>query len=73
VNSLADVLSGLLSKSRWKGTMPRINCYCFMRSKETNGDIIKVGLASLILALTYLLNLLLSRGFHKYFSEFFRT
>lgn len=36
-----DVLNGLLSKGIWKGTMPRVHCYCFMRSKETNGDIIK--------------------------------
>ncbi|KAG0564141.1 hypothetical protein KC19_8G086500 [Ceratodon purpureus] len=36
-----DVLNGLLSKDRWKGTMPQVHCYCFMRSIETNRDIIK--------------------------------
>lgn len=36
-----DCLNGLLSKGRWKGTMPRVHCYCFMRSTETNADIIK--------------------------------
>uniref|UniRef100_A0A7I4B948 tRNA (guanine(37)-N1)-methyltransferase n=1 Tax=Physcomitrium patens TaxID=3218 RepID=A0A7I4B948_PHYPA len=36
-----DVLNGLLCKGRWKGTMPRVHCYCFMRSNETNADIVK--------------------------------
>ncbi|KAG0609363.1 hypothetical protein M758_8G178800 [Ceratodon purpureus] len=36
-----DVLNGLLPKGRWKGTMPRVHCYCFMRSNETNEDIMK--------------------------------
>ena len=48
VTSLADVLNGLLTKGRWKGTMPRVHCYCFMRSKETNRDIIKVGVATVV-------------------------
>ena len=38
----ADVLNGLLCKERWKGNMPRVHCYCFMRSNETRADIIKV-------------------------------
>lgn len=42
----ADVLNGLLCKGRWKGTMPRVHCYCFMRSNETNADIVKVRLES---------------------------
>ena len=38
----ADVLNGLLCKERWKGNMPRVHCYCFMRSNETQADIMKV-------------------------------
>jgi len=36
-----DVLNGLLCKERWKGNMPRVHCYCFMRSNETQADIMK--------------------------------
>lgn len=36
-----DVLNGLLSKERWKGTMPRVHCYCFMRANETITDVLK--------------------------------
>jgi len=36
-----DVFQGLFSRSYWKGPMPWIHCYCFMRSNETEEMIIE--------------------------------
>ncbi|MCO5608779.1 hypothetical protein L7F22_062995 [Adiantum nelumboides] len=36
-----DVFRGLLSKEKWKGMMPRVHCYCFMRAHETVADVLK--------------------------------
>ncbi|BFI29579.1 tRNA (guanine37-N1)-methyltransferase [Marchantia polymorpha subsp. ruderalis] len=36
-----DVFQGLLSRDHWKGPMPRIHCYCFMRAIETHADVLK--------------------------------
>ncbi|XP_057845472.1 tRNA (guanine(37)-N1)-methyltransferase 1 isoform X3 [Cryptomeria japonica] len=36
-----DVFKGLISRKYWKGTMPLIHCYCFMRSNETEATIIQ--------------------------------
>ncbi|MCO5594196.1 hypothetical protein L7F22_048220 [Adiantum nelumboides] len=38
-----DVFRGLLSKEKWKGMMPRVHCYCFMRAHETVADVLKDG------------------------------
>ncbi|KAL7153608.1 hypothetical protein ABFS83_04G180800 [Erythranthe nasuta] len=35
-----DALGGLIDKKHWKGSLPWIHCYCFMRSTETE-DLIK--------------------------------
>ena len=39
---LADVFRGLLVEGRWRGPLPRIHCYCFAKSHETDDDVIKV-------------------------------
>ncbi|CAM6060653.1 unnamed protein product [Sphagnum tenellum] len=36
-----DVLNGLLTRDKWKGRLPRVHCYCFMRTKETSADVIE--------------------------------
>lgn len=36
-----DVFQGIFSRSYWKGPMPWIHCYCFMRSNETEEMIIE--------------------------------
>ncbi|CAM6130071.1 unnamed protein product [Calypogeia fissa] len=36
-----DVFNGLLSRDTWKGPMPRVHCYCFMRASETTEDVVK--------------------------------
>lgn len=36
-----DIFHGLLSRTRWKGTMPRVHCYCFMRAHETVKDVVE--------------------------------
>ncbi|KAI5078795.1 hypothetical protein GOP47_0006466 [Adiantum capillus-veneris] len=36
-----DVFRGLLTKESWKGMMPRVHCYCFMRAHETVRDVLK--------------------------------
>ncbi|EYU17795.1 hypothetical protein MIMGU_mgv1a006623mg [Erythranthe guttata] len=35
-----DALGGLINRKHWKGSLPWIHCYCFMRSTETD-DLIK--------------------------------
>ncbi|XP_072969831.1 tRNA (guanine(37)-N(1))-methyltransferase [Typha angustifolia] len=35
-----DVFSGLIQKKYWKGVLPWIHCYCFMRSNETEESIL---------------------------------
>eukprot|EP00268_Persea_americana_P049159 TRINITY_DN5243_c0_g1_i1.p1 TRINITY_DN5243_c0_g1~~TRINITY_DN5243_c0_g1_i1.p1 ORF type:complete len:321 (-),score=66.85 TRINITY_DN5243_c0_g1_i1:306-1268(-) len=35
-----DVFKGLLQRKYWKGPLPWIHCYCFMRSNETKESII---------------------------------
>ncbi|XP_020111520.1 tRNA (guanine(37)-N1)-methyltransferase [Ananas comosus] len=35
-----DVFHGLLRKKHWKGLLPWIHCYCFMRSNETKESIL---------------------------------
>uniref|UniRef100_A0A7N0T7U9 tRNA (guanine(37)-N1)-methyltransferase n=1 Tax=Kalanchoe fedtschenkoi TaxID=63787 RepID=A0A7N0T7U9_KALFE len=37
-----DAFRGAIQKKYWKGTLPWIHCYCFMRSTETNETIIQV-------------------------------
>lgn len=37
-----DVFKGLLQRKCWKGPLPWIHCYCFMRSNETKESIIAV-------------------------------
>ncbi|GBG58754.1 hypothetical protein CBR_g154 [Chara braunii] len=36
-----DVFRGRFSQSRWAGRLPRVHCYCFLRSNETYADGIK--------------------------------
>eukprot|EP01018_Ginkgo_biloba_P029416 Gb_03929 [translate_table: standard] len=36
-----DVFQGLFSRKYWKGSMPWIHCYCFMRSNETEATIVQ--------------------------------
>lgn len=36
-----DVFQGILSRTKWKGTMPRLHCYCFVRSNDTIEGVIK--------------------------------
>ncbi|KAL2635902.1 hypothetical protein R1flu_007381 [Riccia fluitans] len=36
-----DVFQGLLSRDHWKGPMPRIHCYCFMKAIENHSDVLK--------------------------------
>ncbi|KAH9289627.1 hypothetical protein KI387_033744, partial [Taxus chinensis] len=43
-----DVFKGLLSRKYWKGTMPWIHCYCFMRANETEETIIQRAEVSLM-------------------------
>ncbi|CAA0828058.1 tRNA (guanine(37)-N1)-methyltransferase 1 [Striga hermonthica] len=35
-----DAFRGLIHTKHWKGSLPWIHCYCFMRSNETEGKII---------------------------------
>ncbi|KAJ7298700.1 hypothetical protein O6H91_Y479400 [Diphasiastrum complanatum] len=35
------VFQGLMSREYWRGPMPRVHCYCFMRSSESKEDIIQ--------------------------------
>ncbi|KAL6509664.1 hypothetical protein OROGR_022974 [Orobanche gracilis] len=35
-----DAFRGLIHRKNWKGSLPWIHCYCFMRSNETEGMII---------------------------------
>eukprot|EP00897_Mesotaenium_endlicherianum_P004405 jgi/Mesen1/3993/ME000210S03233 len=35
------VFKGLLSRATWRGSMPLIHCYTFMRSTETHADVIR--------------------------------
>ncbi|CAA0841195.1 tRNA (guanine(37)-N1)-methyltransferase 1 [Striga hermonthica] len=35
-----DAFRGLIHTKHWKGSLPWIHCYCFMRSNETDGKII---------------------------------
>ncbi|CAM8950616.1 unnamed protein product [Rhodiola kirilowii] len=42
-----DAFRGVVQKKHWKGTLPWIHCYCFMRSTETNETIIQVAESAL--------------------------
>ncbi|KAK4479252.1 hypothetical protein RD792_014763, partial [Penstemon davidsonii] len=42
-----DAFRGLIDKSTWKGSLPLIHCYCFMRSTETKELIISEAEAAL--------------------------
>ncbi|KVH88844.1 tRNA transferase Trm5/Tyw2 [Cynara cardunculus var. scolymus] len=35
-----DVFRGLIQRKYWKGSLPWIHCYCFIRSSETQGSVI---------------------------------
>ncbi|XP_024518521.1 tRNA (guanine(37)-N1)-methyltransferase isoform X1 [Selaginella moellendorffii] len=37
-----DTFRGLLSKDSWKGSMPCVHCYCFLRAKQTTADIMNI-------------------------------
>ncbi|GMH04674.1 hypothetical protein Nepgr_006514 [Nepenthes gracilis] len=37
-----DAFRGIIQKKYWKGSMPLVHCYCFMRSNETEELIISV-------------------------------
>ncbi|KAH7314613.1 hypothetical protein KP509_21G010700 [Ceratopteris richardii] len=36
-----DAFNGIFSKERWKGKLPCIHCYCFMRAHESTADVLK--------------------------------
>lgn len=42
-----DVFKGLLQRKCWKGPLPWIHCYCFIRSNETEDSILAVAEATL--------------------------
>ncbi|XP_052183154.1 tRNA (guanine(37)-N1)-methyltransferase 2-like isoform X1 [Diospyros lotus] len=42
-----DVFNGLIQRRHWKGSLPWIHCYCFMRSNETEEFIISVAQSAL--------------------------
>ncbi|KAF8400751.1 hypothetical protein HHK36_014051 [Tetracentron sinense] len=42
-----DAFSGLIQRKYWKGLLPWIHCYCFMRSDETKESIISVAESAL--------------------------
>uniref|UniRef100_A0A804JDL5 tRNA (guanine(37)-N1)-methyltransferase n=1 Tax=Musa acuminata subsp. malaccensis TaxID=214687 RepID=A0A804JDL5_MUSAM len=35
-----DVFKGLIQREHWRGSLPWIHCYCFIRSTETKGSIL---------------------------------
>lgn len=37
-----DAFKGLVNKEHWKGPLPWIHCYCFIRSNETESSIVSV-------------------------------
>lgn len=42
-----DAFSGLIQRNHWKGDLPWIHCYCFIRSNETQEMIISVAESAL--------------------------
>lgn len=46
--SFADTFRGLIQRKFWKGSLPWIHCYCFMRSTETRESILSVSSFSMV-------------------------
>lgn len=40
----SDAFRGLIHRRYWKGSLPWVHCYCFMRSNETENVIISVSI-----------------------------
>ncbi|RRT82315.1 hypothetical protein BHM03_00020181 [Ensete ventricosum] len=40
VDDQTDVFKGLIQREHWRGSLPWIHCYCFIRSTETKGSIL---------------------------------